>query len=193
MAAVCLTGFGTAPIVCQNMLFVQGRITSTFQEHWFTRGFSNYSQTCCQLCIICAKHNVGRGVPTTQAAYPPPDEPDDHLQMDFIEPTPVREKIYSLVVVGMFSKWVEVLPTSKEDSSAVSEALIREIIFRDGESKLKSAVIMADHLSVLHLHKLVNILALIFTNTTQCLSASQWRCCREKERHPKKDTGKIFC
>lgn len=83
-----------------------------------------------QLCVICAMNNTGRGIHTPQAAHPPPHKPFDHLQMDFIELTPSEEKRYYLVI--MFSKWVEVFPTAKQDAYAVAKALIREIIPRWG-------------------------------------------------------------
>ena len=74
-----------------------------------------------------------------QAAHPPPDKPFDHLQMDFIELTPSEGKKYCLVIVDMFSKWVEVFPTSKQDTVAVAKALITELIPRWGiPSKISS-------------------------------------------------------
>lgn len=52
--------------------------------------------------------------------------------MDFIELTPSEGKKYCLVLVDMFSKWVEAFPTSKQDASAVAKALLSEIIPRWG-------------------------------------------------------------
>lgn len=92
---------------------LKGRIINIFQKHWFTKRFSNFTQVFCQLCVICAKHNFERGVPTTQAANPQPDKPDDHLQMDFSELTPSECNQYCSVNVDTFSKWVEAFPTSK--------------------------------------------------------------------------------
>ena len=101
--------------------------------HWYTMGFSTYAPKCCQACVICATHNVGRGIPVTQAAHPPPDKPFDHLLIDFIELTPTAEgKKYSLVMVDMFSKWVEAYPMSKQDSTAVAKILLSDIIPRWG-------------------------------------------------------------
>lgn len=44
-------------------------------------------------------------------------------------------KKYCLVIVDMFSKWVEAFPTSKADSKAVAKALVTEIIPRWGIPK----------------------------------------------------------
>lgn len=52
--------------------------------------------------------------------------------MDFIELTPSEGKKYCLVMVDMWSKWVEAFPTSKADASAVARALLSEIIPRWG-------------------------------------------------------------
>ncbi len=76
-------------------------------------------------CVICATNNTGRGIHTPQAAHPPPDKPFDHVQLDFIKLTPSEGKRYCLVVVDMFSKWVEVFSTAKQDANAVAKAPIR--------------------------------------------------------------------
>lgn len=65
---------------------------------------------------------------TGKHCNPPPDMPFEHLMMDFIELTPAEGKKYCLMVVDMFSKWVEAFPTKSADSSAVAKALLSEII-----------------------------------------------------------------
>ncbi|KAK3559089.1 hypothetical protein QTP86_003362 [Hemibagrus guttatus] len=95
-------------------------------------GFTNYSQRFCERCVICATNNIGRGIPITQSAHPPPQRPFEHLQIDFVELTPSKGKKYCLVIVDMLSKWVEAFPTSKQDASAVAKALLTEIIPRWG-------------------------------------------------------------
>ena len=50
--------------------------------------------------------------------------PFQYLQMDFIELTPSAGKRYSLIIVDIFSKWVEVFRTAKQDSTAVAKALL---------------------------------------------------------------------
>ena len=52
--------------------------------------------------------------------------------MDFIELNPSEGKKYCLGIVDMFSKWIEVFSSSKDDSGAVVKALITEIITRWG-------------------------------------------------------------
>lgn len=52
--------------------------------------------------------------------------------VDFIELTPSEGKKYCLVMVDMWSKWLEVFSTSKADSAAVARALLAEVIPRWG-------------------------------------------------------------
>jgi len=56
-----------------------------------------------------------------------------------VELTPCEGKKYCLVIVDMFSKWVEVFPTKAADSAAVAKALITEIIPRWGIPKKLSS------------------------------------------------------
>ncbi|XP_047676510.1 uncharacterized protein LOC113649215 isoform X1 [Tachysurus fulvidraco] len=110
----------------------KGGMYNSVSRYWHTKGFANYSQKFCEKCIVCATNNIGRGIKVSQSAHPPPQRPFEHLQMDFIELTPSEGKKYCLVIVDMFSKWVEAFPTSKQDASAVAKALLSEIIPRWG-------------------------------------------------------------
>ncbi len=58
--------------------------------------------------------------------------PFEYLMMDFIELTPCGKQKHCLVMVDMWSKWVEAFPTSKQDSAAVAKALLTEIVPRWG-------------------------------------------------------------
>lgn len=52
--------------------------------------------------------------------------------MDFIELTPCEGKKCCLVIIDMFSKWIEVFPTKHQDALTVAKALTRDIIPRFG-------------------------------------------------------------
>ena len=105
----------------------KGGMVSLISEHWDMCGFSNYAKRNCEKCVICAVNNVGQGQKIPNAA---PLEPFDHLMMDFVELSPCRGKQYCLVIIDMFSKWIEVFPTGKADAAAVVKALLMEIIPR---------------------------------------------------------------
>ncbi len=66
-------------------------------------------------------HNVARGIKTPLASQPAPAGPFEYLMMDFIELTPCGKQKHCLVMVDMWSKWVEAFPTSKQDSAAVTK------------------------------------------------------------------------
>ena len=51
--------------------------------------------------MVCATHNAGRAIHTSQAAHPPPEGPFEHLMMDFVELTPAEGKKYALVVSSL--------------------------------------------------------------------------------------------
>lgn len=59
--------------------------------------------------------------------------------MDFIELTPSEGKKYCVVIVCMFSKWVEVFPISKQDAGTVAKVLLVHIIPRWGMPRLISS------------------------------------------------------
>ncbi len=68
----------------------------------------------------------------SQVSQPTPTGPFEYLQMDFIELSPCEGKKYCLVLVDMWSKWVEAFPTSKQDAAAVAKALLTDIVPRWG-------------------------------------------------------------
>ncbi|KAK5933625.1 hypothetical protein CgunFtcFv8_014089 [Champsocephalus gunnari] len=77
--------------------------------------------------------NSGRPVKVTgPGAHPPPTRPFEHLMLDFIELSPSEGKKHCLVVVDMWSKWVEAFPVKAQTAHAVAKALLREIIPRWG-------------------------------------------------------------
>uniref|UniRef100_A0AAQ4Q103 Integrase catalytic domain-containing protein n=1 Tax=Gasterosteus aculeatus aculeatus TaxID=481459 RepID=A0AAQ4Q103_GASAC len=82
---------------------------SIIDATWFTKGFAAYAR------------------------------PFEHVMMDFVELSPSEGKKHCLVMVDMWSKWVEVFPSSKQTASTVAKALISEIIPRWGiPSKISS-------------------------------------------------------
>ncbi|XP_062863525.1 uncharacterized protein LOC134325307 [Trichomycterus rosablanca] len=109
----------------------RGGMVDAVKQQWFVKGFSNYSQTFSKKCLTCLKVNSAGAVQKTHT-HPEPDMPFDHLQMDFIELTPCQKKKYVLVIVDMFSKWVEAYPTTHQDTLTVAKILMREIIPRFG-------------------------------------------------------------
>lgn len=78
------------------------------------------------------RHDAGIGQAMQQSSHPTPNAPFVHLMMDFIELSPCKGKKYCLVIVDMFSMWIEVFPTAKADATAIAKVLLREILPRYG-------------------------------------------------------------
>lgn len=72
----------------------------------------------------------GQRVPVT--LHPPPESPFEYLMINYIELTPSEGKKYCLVMVDMWSKRIDVFPTSKADTAAVVRALLVEVVPRWG-------------------------------------------------------------
>lgn len=67
----------------------------------------------CEACLICISNNPGKACKVEAlATHPPLDRPFEHIMMDFIELTPSEGKKNCLVIVDLWSKWVEAFPTA---------------------------------------------------------------------------------
>ena len=63
---------------------------------------------------------------------PTPSGPFQHLQMDFVKMPAYKHHKYVLVIVDMFSKWVEAFATANQEAETVAKLLVREVIPRFG-------------------------------------------------------------
>ncbi|CAM4667453.1 unnamed protein product [Caretta caretta] len=97
------------------------------KRDWFAPDFSSVAQHCCQQCTICQQHNVGKAVKVRQAAHPPPWEPFVNIQIDFIQCCNYE---YVLVLVDVFSNWVEAFPCRRADAKTVVKILLKDFIPR---------------------------------------------------------------
>jgi len=106
----------------------KGGMCSAVNSAWYTRGFTRVAEDFCKKRYSLLSVHVRSIIHMPKAGNPPPDRPFNHLMMDFIELTQCENKKYCLVIVDMFSKWIEVFPSSKQDAKAVAKALLKEII-----------------------------------------------------------------
>ncbi|MGL5597419.1 MAG: hypothetical protein ACRDDA_04730 [Aeromonas sp.] len=94
---------------------------NAMREQWYTKGFSTQAEKFCDKCITCITNIVGKQRKMVQSAHPQPEQPFDHLMMDYIELTPSEGKKYCLVMVDM-----EAMPTRKADAEGVCKMLLKE-------------------------------------------------------------------
>uniref|UniRef100_A0A1A7Z5N2 Integrase catalytic domain-containing protein n=2 Tax=Iconisemion striatum TaxID=60296 RepID=A0A1A7Z5N2_9TELE len=64
--------------------------------------------------------------------FPQPSYPFQTMHMDFIELTQSGPYKYCLVMIDAFSKWVEIVPTAKNDALTVAKAICKTIIATHG-------------------------------------------------------------
>uniref|UniRef100_UPI00358EBF0B protein NYNRIN-like n=2 Tax=Myxine glutinosa TaxID=7769 RepID=UPI00358EBF0B len=108
---------------------VMRQVTST----WAAPGLSAVVTMVCRSCAICQRHN--RGAPPRRrhnVGHPAPVGPFCHIQFDFFNLPPCMSFKHVLVVVDMFTKWVEAYPCVRADAITVAKCLLRHFICRFG-------------------------------------------------------------
>ncbi len=84
-------------------------------------------------CEVCAKYNVRKGIATPIGHIPVPEGPFKHLVMDYVDMIKrVQGKMYMLVIIDRFSRWVEAVPSADQGSGTAITFLTREVILRFG-------------------------------------------------------------
>ncbi|XP_041865219.1 uncharacterized protein LOC121654916 [Melanotaenia boesemani] len=62
----------------------KGGMVSSITSLWFTKGFTVVAENYCKKCLICAGYNTARPLACPPASHTPPNQPFDHVMMDFI-------------------------------------------------------------------------------------------------------------
>lgn len=101
-------------------------------QSWWSPLFDQCAQKVIQRCLICQKYNIGKGTPCPIGRTPLPAGPFDTIQLDFIELPKTQCYKYCLVIIDVFSKWIEAYPTTCNTAETVVKILLREIIPRFG-------------------------------------------------------------
>ncbi|KAJ1171254.1 hypothetical protein NDU88_003124 [Pleurodeles waltl] len=103
-----------------------------FKTDWFNPRFRQAAEAVCHCCVICQQMNPGKGTVVNTSHIGRASGPFSRMQMDFIE-MPVHGGLkYVLVIVCIFSHWIEAYPTRRNDSLTVAKILLRELIPRFG-------------------------------------------------------------
>ena len=110
----------------------KGGMSTSIGRQWFAPGFSPIAEQYCRTCHICQEHNPSRGVQMAPGGHPVPYGPFVHVQIDFIQ-LPKRCGFESaLVIVDLFTKWVEAYPCRRADAITVVKLLMKDFICRFG-------------------------------------------------------------
>ncbi|KAJ1177910.1 hypothetical protein NDU88_003162 [Pleurodeles waltl] len=103
-----------------------------FKTDWFNPRFRQAAEAVCHRCVTCQQMNPGKGTVVNASHIGRASGPFSRMQMDFIE-MPVHGGLrYVLVIVCIFSHWIEAYPTRRNDSLTVAKLLLRELIPRFG-------------------------------------------------------------
>lgn len=65
-------------------------------------------------CLICKKNNAQGRLRPRPGQFPEPPHPFHTIHMDFIELSEAQGVKYALVIIDVFSKWVEIYPVKKK-------------------------------------------------------------------------------
>uniref|UniRef100_A0A4W5PX05 Integrase catalytic domain-containing protein n=1 Tax=Hucho hucho TaxID=62062 RepID=A0A4W5PX05_9TELE len=90
-------------------------------------------------CEICQGYNNKISLGAVIGSFPIPDAPFQDICIDFTDmgqDNRVEGKRYLLVMVDRFTRWVEAIPTAREDAKAVIKWLRRDLIPRFGDPRM---------------------------------------------------------
>nr|XP_046167153.1 uncharacterized protein LOC124003133 [Oncorhynchus gorbuscha] len=102
---------------------------------WWHPYMKEMTDLFCDNCDICGSHNPKKPYQTPMGHYPVPNACFQDISIDYTDMGADQVKggkRYLLVMVDRFSKWVEAIPTVKEDAKSVIKWLQTELIPRYG-------------------------------------------------------------
>ena len=103
-----------------------------FMNYWYNPKFCTVAEEPCLRCVVCSQINLGRKTPVIMSHTGRSGRPFNQIQIDFVEMPWLNGLRYILVVVCIFSRWVEAYPMRRNDSLTVAKLLLRELIPRFG-------------------------------------------------------------
>ena len=127
---------GSATLTCSlsawGRAYQQRGMCASIGKQWFVPGFSPIAEQYCRIYHVCQEHNPGREAQMAPDGHPAPFGQFVHIQIDFIQPPKCCGFEFVLVIVDLFSKWVEAYPCRKADAITVVKLLMKDFFCRFG-------------------------------------------------------------
>lgn len=89
---------------------------------WWHPHLKDLTDLFCDECSICGSYNPKKPYQTPMGFFPVPSACFQDISIDYTDMGPdnvVGGKRYLLVMVDRFSRWVEAIPTAREDAKSV--------------------------------------------------------------------------
>lgn len=84
-------------------------------------------------CETCTQFNIRKGISTPLGQMPLQEGPFKHFMIDYVDMMrPIQNQRYMLVIVARFSRWVEAVPATAQNTANVIKFLTREVFPRFG-------------------------------------------------------------
>ncbi|XP_055741995.1 uncharacterized protein LOC129825909 [Salvelinus fontinalis] len=106
---------------------------------WWHPHMQDMTREVSESCEICKGYNNKVALGAVIGSFPIPDAPFQDVCIDFTDmgqDNRVEGKRYLLVMVDRFTRWVEAIPTAREDAKAVIKWLRRDLIPRFGVPRM---------------------------------------------------------
>ena len=109
------------------------------ERYWWHPALKAMCDQYVQECQTCQACNQKQGFKINRGHFPVPQLPFQEIYIDYTDmgqENRVEGKRFMLVAVDRFSRWVEAIPTKREDGHTVIKWLVQELIPRWGYPKL---------------------------------------------------------
>ncbi|CAM5141869.1 unnamed protein product [Natator depressus] len=111
----------------------KGGLVAQMEKLFFAPGVHAAAKTVTAQCELCQQYNhQGAIKPQVMGHCKLPEYPFAVVQMGFMDLPPVTGLKHLLVLVDLFSGWVEAFPTRRADAVSVAKCLLKDIVPRFG-------------------------------------------------------------
>ena len=99
----------------------------TFRNYWFNSKFRVAAEELCHRCVTCQQNNVGKRTPVVMSYIGRSGGIFNRMKWGFVEMPRHQGLRYILMVVCIFSSWVEAYPTKRNDKSYSCQSVVEGV------------------------------------------------------------------